>query len=78
MTCLRALADVQPSIAEPPANGGQFSQPRPHHRIIRTDIAVADRCAIGPGRRARPPLADVMREAKVSDGLSPGAGHHPF
>jgi hypothetical protein len=68
--------DMQPSVAEPPANGGQFAQANSDHRIVRSAAAVADRCAIGSERRTRPPLADLIRDPKVSDGLSPGGGRH--
>ena len=70
--------DVQPAIAEPPANGRQFAQPRPHRRIVRPTAAVAHRCAVGSERRTRPPLAHLIRDPKVSDGLSPGGGRHHF
>jgi hypothetical protein len=70
--------DMQPPIAEPSANGGQFAQPCPDRRVVRSGTAVADRSAIGSERRTRPPLADLIRETKVSDGLSPGGGRHHF
>ena len=47
-------------------------------RIVRPAAAVAHRRAIRPERRTRPPLADLKRETKVSDGLSPGGGRHHF
>ena len=46
--------DVQPPIAEPPANGGQLAQPCPHRRIVRPAAAIADRCAIGSERSNTP------------------------
>src|SRR6185436_4992869 len=69
---------MEPSVAEPPANGGQLAQARSHQRIVRPAAAEADRCAIGSERRTRPPLADLIRDPKVSDGLSPGGGRHHF
>src|SRR6185369_1608369 len=68
--------DMEPSVAEPPANGGQLAQAR--SRIVPPAAAVTDRCAIGSERRTRPPLADLIRDPKVSDGLSPGGGRHHF
>src|SRR5262249_59399309 len=70
--------DVQPPITKPSANGGQFTQSRPDRRIVRSCTAVADRCAISSKCRTRPPLADLKRETKVSDGVSPGGGRHHF
>ena len=70
--------DMEPSVAEPPANGGQLAQARSHQRIVPPAAAVTDRCAIGSERRTRPPLADLIRDPKVSDGLSPGGGRHHF
>ncbi len=61
---------------EPPANGCQLEQPCSYGSIVRSGAAVADRTAIGSERRTRPPLAELIRETKVSDGLSPGAGRH--
>ena len=69
---------MQPPIAEPPANGGQFAQSHPHRGIVRPSAAVTDRGPIGPQRRTRPPLADLKRNTKVSDGLAPGGGRHHF
>jgi len=69
---------MQPSVAEPPADVGQFVQSRPYQPIVRPAAAIADRCAIGSERRTRPPLADLKRDPKVSDGLSPGGGRHHF
>ena len=47
--------DMEPSVAEPPANGGQLAQARSHQRIV-PPAAVTDRCAIGP-----PSVADSGR-----------------
>jgi hypothetical protein len=42
--------NMQPPIAEPSANGGQFAQARPYRSIIRPDAAVPDRGSIGSER----------------------------
>jgi hypothetical protein len=70
--------NVQLAMAEPPANGRQLAQPCSYRGIVRPTAVVSDRSAIGSERRTRPPLADLKRETKVSDGLSPGGGRHYF
>jgi hypothetical protein len=60
--------DVQPPIPEPTANGSQIVEPRTYARFVRAAAAIPDRCAIGSERRTRPPLADLIRDPKVSDG----------
>jgi hypothetical protein len=70
--------DVQPSIAKPPANGRQFTQPCACCRIVRSMAPIPHRGAIGSKRRTRPPLADLIGDLKVSDGLTPGGGRHHF
>jgi hypothetical protein len=35
--------DMQPPIAEPSANSGQFAQARPYRGIVQPDAAVRDR-----------------------------------
>jgi hypothetical protein len=70
--------EVQPAMPEPTANGGQLAKPRTYAPVVRAAAAITDRCAIGSERRTRPPLADLIRDPKVSDGLSPGGGRHNF
>jgi len=70
--------DVQPSIAEPPPNARQLAPPCACCRIVRSMAPVAHRATIGAKRRTRPPLADLMGDLKVSDGLTPGGGRHHF
>jgi hypothetical protein len=47
--------DVQPPIAEPPANARQPAQPRVCCRIVRLTAPIPYRDAIGSKRRTRPP-----------------------
>src|SRR5215469_7498393 len=39
---------------------------------------IPHRGAIGSKCRTRPPLADLIGDLKVSDGLTPGGGRHHF
>jgi hypothetical protein len=43
----------------------------PHRPVT---AAIPYRAAIGSKRRTRPPLADLMGDLKVSDGLTSGGG----
>src|SRR6202035_6184772 len=51
---------------------------RLYARVVAPASAITDRCAVGSERRTRPPLADLIRDPKVSDGLAPGGGRHHF
>jgi hypothetical protein len=42
-------------------------------RIVRRAAAIADRCTVRSECRRRPPFADLIRDPKLSDDLSPEA-----
>ena len=74
----RRISTMQAAIAEPPADGRQLAQPCTHGGIVRPAAAIADRGAIHPEHRTRPPLAHLEGTLQVSDGLSPRGGRHHF
>src|SRR5450432_165677 len=78
MAALPVEKDVQTPVAEPPADGSQLPQPRPGRLIIRPSAAIAHRAAVHADRSARPPLAHLIGQAKVSHRLSSCDGRHHF
>ena len=53
--------DVQAAVAEPAALRGELPQPYPDRLIIGSAGSVADRRAVRPSHRTRPPLAHLER-----------------
>jgi hypothetical protein len=68
--------EVETAVAAPATNSGQLAQSSAYPGIARTAAAVANRCAINPENRTRPPFAHLKRFLKESDGLTPGGGRH--
>ena len=75
---LAAHQDVETSIAEPAANGSQFTQTNPSHGIVRPRATVANRAPVDFERCTRPPFAHLEPYPELSDGLSPDGGRHHF
>ena len=69
---------MQTAIAEAPALVGQFPQPRPERRVVRTPAPVADRAPVRGDDPARPPLAHLEALLEMLDRLPPGGGRHHF
>src|SRR5262245_51381001 len=72
-----------PAAAGPPAAPlsrlrCEFAQACAHARVVRSNAAVADRTAVRPEHRTRPPLAHLEHAIQVSDSLALGSGRHHF
>ena len=69
---------MQPPVAEPTTDGGQFPDALAEPGIVGATASVADRRAIQTKCGAGPPLAHIMRVAHVSDSLPSSGGRHHF
>src|SRR5262245_42141030 len=75
---LAGKQDVQATITEAAALRCEFAQACAHARVVRSNAAVADRTAVRPEHRTRPPLAHLEHATQVSDSLALGSGRHHF
>src|SRR5919107_2130984 len=75
---LPAQQDMQAPVAEATPFGGKLSDSAAQGRIVRSPAAIPDHASVHTRKGTRPPLAQLVASAQMSDGLSPGGGRHHF
>ena len=69
---------MQPTVAEATPRSGELPNAEPMRGVACSDAAVPHRRAIQPECVTCPPLAHLVRPARVSHGLPLGGGRHHF